>query len=150
MYLFFTLEQIASFPIFASYNILSMNDFQRFCVLISVNAFYIMFLAFVLTIIILMMLGVDIMFMMFFGFFIFLLGIIFLLENIFHIFDKRLTDIGFLVNETIDYIEYYKDDRVSAVIVVDFKRHIITIRGSLTSYEYNALNKELECIGWYR
>ncbi len=51
MYLFFTLEQISNFPIFSSFNILLMNDFQRFCVLISVNVFYLLFLAFILTII---------------------------------------------------------------------------------------------------
>ena len=38
MYLFFTLEQISNFPIFSSFNILLMNDFQRFCVLISVTS----------------------------------------------------------------------------------------------------------------
>lgn len=51
MYFFFDLNTIANFPIFESYNILLMEDFQRFCVLISVNAFYLMFLAFVITII---------------------------------------------------------------------------------------------------
>lgn len=51
MYFFFDLNTIANFPIFKSYNILLMEDFQRFCVLISVNAFYLMFLAFVITII---------------------------------------------------------------------------------------------------
>lgn len=51
MYLFFTLEEIASFNCFSSFNILLMNDFQRFCVLISVNAFYLIFLFFVITLI---------------------------------------------------------------------------------------------------
>ena len=51
MYLFFTLEQISNFPIFFTFNILLMNDFQRFCELISVNVFYLLFLAFILIII---------------------------------------------------------------------------------------------------
>lgn len=51
MYLFFTLEEIANFTCFSSFNILLMNDFQRFCVLVSVNAFYLFFLFFVITLI---------------------------------------------------------------------------------------------------
>mgnify|MGYP004552585949 FL=1 len=51
VYFFYDLNTIANFPIFESYNILLMSDFQRFCVLISVNTFYLLFLLFVLIII---------------------------------------------------------------------------------------------------
>ncbi len=51
MYLFFTLEQIASMQCFSSFNIMLMDDFQRIVVLIAVNGLYILFLMFILTII---------------------------------------------------------------------------------------------------
>ena len=50
VYFFYDLNTIANFPIFESYNILLMSDFQRFCVFISVNTFYLLFLLFVLII----------------------------------------------------------------------------------------------------
>lgn len=51
MYFFFSLDEIQQFVIFNQFNISLMSDFQRFCVLISVNAFYLLFLFFLLTIV---------------------------------------------------------------------------------------------------
>ena len=51
MYFFLTLEQIEKLAVFEQFNSPLMSDFQRFCVLVSVNAYRLLFLAFVLTII---------------------------------------------------------------------------------------------------
>ena len=51
MYLFFTLEQIQHFEIFSRFNFSLFSDFQLLAILIAVNAFYLMFLSFVFTII---------------------------------------------------------------------------------------------------
>lgn len=51
MYFFFSLDEIQQFVIFNQFNISLMSDFQRFCVLISVNVFYLLFLFFLLTIV---------------------------------------------------------------------------------------------------
>lgn len=51
MYFFFSLDEIQQFVIFNQFNISLMSDFQRFCILISVNAFYLLFLFFLLTIV---------------------------------------------------------------------------------------------------
>lgn len=51
MYLFYTLDQIQEFAIFARFNFALFSDFQLVVILLGVNIFYLMFLWFIITII---------------------------------------------------------------------------------------------------
>ena len=51
MYIFYNLEQISHFSIFSSYDFNSFTAFESIMILLGVNIFYLMFLAFSITII---------------------------------------------------------------------------------------------------